>query len=129
MQKSTDTKRILLLIEDNVSLAELYKEAFIEHGIQVNIANDGETGIHLAKTKHPNIILLDFMLPDMSGIEVLKTLKDDATTKDIKVVFLTINDEPEDQEHARELGAIDFLVKQKLHLEDIVKRVIAHLSA
>ncbi|OGC62309.1 hypothetical protein A3J33_02985 [candidate division WWE3 bacterium RIFCSPLOWO2_02_FULL_53_10] len=121
-------KRILLLIEDNPLLSGLYQSAFEKAGLEVEIAHDGESGLALARQGKPSAILLDLLMPGMSGYEVLEALKKDATTKNIRVIILTIINEKEAQEKARKLGAVDYLIKTDLELPEIVKRVVSQLG-
>ena len=121
-------KRILLLIEDNPLLSGLYQSAFEKAGLEVEIAHDGESGLALARQGKPSAILLDLLMPGMSGYEVLEALKKDATTKNIRVIILSIINEKEAQEKARKLGAVDYLIKTDLELPEIVKRVVSQLG-
>ncbi|KRT67763.1 MAG: hypothetical protein XU08_C0001G0173 [candidate division WWE3 bacterium CSP1-7] len=121
-------KRILILIEDNPLLSGLYQSAFEKAGLEVEIAHDGESGLALARQGKPSAILLDLLMPGMSGYEVLEALKKDATTKNIRVIILTIINEKEAQEKARKLGAVDYLIKTDLELPEIVKRVVSQLG-
>lgn len=121
-------KKLLLLIEDNPLLTGMYKTAFEKKGIQVLFAHDGEEGIELAKKERPDLVVLDLLMPGIDGFEVLKRLKRDAATKNIKVVVLTIVTEEESQEKAKSLGAVDYLIKPHLKLHEIVERVLRHFD-
>src|SRR3989304_3600865 len=102
-------KRLLLLIEDNPLLSGLYQSAFERAGLGVEVSHDGESGLALARQKRPHAILLDLLMPGMSGYDVLGALKKDAATKNIRVIILTVLDEKKAQEKARKLGAADYL--------------------
>lgn len=115
-------KRLLLLIEDNPLLTGMYRAAFEEAGFEVIFAHDGEEGLSLAQTKKPEGIILDLLMPGLSGLDVLKKLKTDDGTKDIGVVVLTIDTEKTDLDKAKQLGALDCLIKSDLTLADIVTR-------
>ena len=119
-------KNLLLLIEDNPLLVGMYKTAFERNGINVVFAHDWKTGIELAKEKKPDIILLDLLMPGIDGFEVLKKLKTDSETKDIKVIILTVIEEKKSMERVKKLGAIDYLIKSELKLNEIVERVSEH---
>jgi len=119
-------KKILLLIEDNIMLTEIYRAAFEKEGVEVLLAHNGEDGIALAQKEQPALIVLDLLMPGISGFEVLKKLKEDAQTKDIKVVVLTILTEEKTKAKARKLGAVDYLVKPQLRLQEIVESVLKH---
>ncbi|MEK7560435.1 MAG: response regulator [Patescibacteria group bacterium] len=117
-------KKLLLLIEDNPLLIGMYKAAFEKAGIDVLLAHDGEKGLTLAKEQTPDLIVLDLLMPGMDGLEILKRLRDDPTTKELKIVVLTIVARAEAEEHARRLGVLDYLVKSELKLHEIVERII-----
>ena len=120
-------KNLLLLIEDNPLLTGLYKAAFEKAGINVLIAHDGKRGLELAKEKHPSVIVLDFLMIGMNGLEVLQLLKSDPATQNIKVIMLTVASEQQDKDKAKELGAVDYLTKSELSVNDIVEKVTKHL--
>jgi len=117
---------VLLLIEDNPLLVGMYKTALEKKGLEVLFAHDGETGIQIAKKQKPEIVLLDLLMPGIDGFEVLKRLKKDKTTRKIKVIVLTVAKDKQSQEKAKKLGAVDYLIKSELKLQEIVKRVVAY---
>jgi len=86
-------------------------------------ALDGEAGLSLAKTEKPDLILLDLVLPKMHGFEVLKSLKEDAGTKDIPIIVLTNLESTGDVEKALELGATTYLVKADYTLEEVLSKI------
>lgn len=120
-------RKILLLIEDNPLLTGLYKAAFEKRGLNVFFAHNGEDGLKLAKDKKPDLLLLDVLMPGMDGFEVLKALKNDPLTKKIKVIILTIVNDKKSEQRAKEMGALDYLLKPKLKLKEIVEKVLAHI--
>lgn len=120
-------KNLLLLIEDNPLLTGLYKAAFEKNNINVLVAHDGKRGLELAKEKHPGVIVLDFLMIGMNGLEVLQLLKNDPETRDIKVIMLTVASEQQYKDKARELGAVDYLTKSEMSVADIVEKVKVHL--
>jgi len=115
-------KRILF-IEDESALQKTLGETLRENGYEVVSALDGESGVKLAKTKKPNLILLDLILPKLPGFEVLKQLKKEEETKDIPVIVLTNLEEVGDVEKAMELGATSYLVKANYSLKEVVDKV------
>ncbi len=86
-------------------------------------ALDGEIGLRLAKTKKPDLILLDLVLPKAHGFEVLKRLKEDKETKDIPVIVLTNLEGIGDVDRAIELGATTYLVKANYSLEEVLEKI------
>ena len=116
-------KRIILFIEDESALQKTLGEVLRENNYEVISALDGELGLKLAKKKKPDLILLDLILPKLSGFEVLKQLKKDKETKDIPVIVLTNLEGVGDVEKAMELGATTYLVKANYSLEEVVDKV------
>jgi CheY-like chemotaxis protein len=79
----------ILLIEDDALFVKMYQKKFAHEGIELVAAYDGEEGLEKTKSDKPNLIILDLMLPKMSGSEVLKKIKDDPEISSIPVVVLT----------------------------------------
>ncbi len=113
----------ILFIEDESALQKTLGEVLRENGYEVISALNGETGIKSAKTKKPDLILLDLILPKLSGFDVLKQLKKDEETKDIPVIVLTNLEEVNDIEKAMELGATTYLVKANYSLKEVVDKI------
>ena len=120
-------RRTLLLIEDNPLLVGMYQAAFAEHGVAALMATDGETGIALAAEHQPDLIVLDLLMPGMSGFDVIAALQRSPKTKDIRIVVLTVVTDDAAREKCKALGVADYLIKPDLRLAEIVERVMAHL--
>ena len=122
-----DTKYKIVIVEDDVMLAEIYQTLLRSHGFEALVANDGRTGVELIKQQKPELVLLDIMLPQLSGDQVLYELRADETTKDIKVIMLTNISETEAPENLDKLNFSRYIVKANLvsnQLPDICKEVI-----
>lgn len=113
----------ILLVEDDTFLAGMYVTKLNLDGFQVELAADGEQGLERAQATKPDIILLDVILPRMSGFDVLKNIKSDATLKDVPVVMLTNLGQPEDVQKGLALGAVDYLVKAHFMPSEVVDKV------
>ena len=113
-------KKTILIIDDEVGLRNLLKFRLVSFGYDVLVAEDGYAGLELARTKKPDLILLDIMMPYFNGIEVCKKLKSDFKTRDVPIVFLSVLAQKEDIEMGKEAGAEFFLTKpydpEKLNL-------------
>jgi len=120
-------KRILF-IEDESALQKTFDEILKKAGYEMIAALDGEIGLRLAKTKRPDLILLDLVLPKMHGFEVLKQLKETPETKDIPIIVLTNLEGISDVDKAIELGATTYLVKTKYSLKEVVEKIEKALS-
>jgi two-component system phosphate regulon response regulator PhoB len=101
----------VLVIEDEADLQQILDYNLGQAGHQVRIASTGREGLRIARDERPDIVLLDLMLPDISGTEVCKTLKKDKTTAHIHVVMVTAKGEEIDRVVGFELGADDYVVK------------------
>lgn len=101
----------ILIIEDERDLAELLAFNLGKEGFQTLIALDGRSGLNMARTERPDIILLDLMLPEMGGIDVCKLLRKQESTSGIPVIMVTAKGEEIDKVVGFEVGADDYLVK------------------
>lgn len=101
----------LLLVEDDYDVAEMLIMYFESHNYEVIHADTGTGGVELARTKFPNLILLDVMLPHMDGYDVCLNLRNMAMTKYIPILFLTQRDERASKVKGLELGADDYITK------------------
>lgn len=115
----------ILIIDDNPTIVRIIEMALQSYGYQVASANDGETGLARAKALHPDLIILDIMMPKMNGYEVCQALRADPETADIRVLMLTAKGGIDDQIpgagtyvknlrerlHGFDVGADDFITK------------------
>lgn len=113
----------ILIVEDDVFLADLYKTKFALEGFKVITAYDGEKGLEAIKKNLPDIVLLDLVLPKLSGFEVLKATKADATTKNTPVILLTNLSQKSDIETGIKLGANDYLIKAHFMPSEVVEKI------
>ena len=113
----------ILLVEDDNFLLNMYADKFRADGFEVFIADNGATGLKLAKEKAPDLILLDVLLPKMSGFEVLQELNKDPRAKNIPVILLTNLSQKEEVTKGLELGAKDFLIKAHFMPQEVVAKV------
>ena len=113
----------ILIIEDDVSLAENLSGALRDNGFLVTIANDGESGFRQAQEGHPDLILLDLVLPKKHGLKVLEDLNQDAGLKTIPVIVLTNLEDSTDIEGASSFGIKAYLVKANYSLPEIVEKI------
>ena len=121
-------KRKILLVEDDTALASVYRSRLELEGFDVCEANNGEDALSLAVSEHPDLILLDVMMPKISGFDVLDILRNTPETTNIRVIMLTALSQPKDKERAEQLGVDDYLVKSQGVIGDVVERVRYHLG-
>lgn len=113
----------ILIVEDDVFLADLYKTKFALEGFKVNVAYDGEKGLEMAIKILPDIILLDLVLPKLSGFEILKAIKSNSKAKGIPVILLTNLSQKSDVEKGLKLGADDYLIKAHFMPSEVVEKI------
>lgn len=118
----------ILFIEDEAALQKTFSDVLGSEGYAVISALDGETGLRLAKSKKPDLILLDLILPKVNGFEVLKLLKQNSETKEIPVLVLTNLEGIKEIDKAIELGATTYLVKAQYSLEEVMDKVKSALE-
>lgn len=122
-------KTKILIVEDDTFLAGIYANKFEKESFQVLLAVDGEAGLQSAKKDHPDIILLDILLPKLDGFEVLEQLKADSSLRKIPVVLLTNLGQKEDVDKGLQLGAADYLIKAHFMPSETVDKVKKILAA
>ncbi len=118
-----ENKTKILIIEDEEMLVNMYESKFLTEGFQVLKALNGEDGLALALKEKPDLILLDIILPKMDGFLVLKSLKEEASTKNIPIILLTNLGQDEDINKGKAMGADDYLVKANLTPSEVVEKV------
>jgi len=123
-----DTKKKILLVEDDVALAAVYKSRLELEGFDIREVNNGEEALTAALDYKPELILLDAMMPKISGFDVLDILRNTPETAHIRIIMLTALSQPKDKEHAEALGVDDYLVKSQVVIGDVVERVKHHLG-
>lgn len=123
-----DQKKKILLVEDDIALAAVYKSRLELEDFDTYEVHNGEDALAAAKEYKPDLILLDAMMPKISGFDVLDILRNTDDTKDIKVIMLTALSQAKDKERADQLGVNDYLVKSQVVIGDVVERVKHHLG-
>ena len=123
-----DTKKKILLVEDDEALAAVYKSLLEIEGFDSMIVYNGEEALTAARQFRPDLILLDAMMPKISGFDVLDILRNTPETNNVHVVMLTALSQPKDKERAESLGVDDYLVKSQVVIGDVIERVRFHLG-
>ena len=101
----------VLLVDDDPVILKLLQVNFEMEGYSVETASDGVEGLEKARTLHPDIVLLDIMMPRMDGLEVTKALKADEATKQIPIILLSAKAQASDIQAGKDIGADDYLTK------------------
>lgn len=123
-----DTKKKILLVEDDTALASVYHSRLELEGFAIREVNNGEDALSAAIDYKPDLILLDAMMPKISGFDVLDILRNTPETTNIRVIMLTALSQPKDKERAESLGVDDYLVKSQVVIGDVVDRIKYHLG-
>lgn len=121
-------KQRILLVEDDQALAEAYQDRLEMEGFDVLWVENGEKALARALEYQPDLILLDVMMPRVSGFEVLDILRNTKETANIKIIMLTALSQDKNKQQAKELGADDYLVKSQVVMNDVVARIKHHLN-
>ena len=114
----------ILLVEDEVKLARFVELELSCEGYRISVAHDGLTGLMMAREASPDLLVLDWMLPGLTGLEVCRRLR--ATGIDVPVILLTAKDEISDRVAGLDAGADDYVVKP-FSIEELLARIRAHL--
>lgn len=123
-----DAKKKILLVEDDEALANVYRSRLDIEGFTTEWVPNGEDALATAISYKPDLILLDAMMPKISGFDVLDILRNTPDTANIHVIMLTALSQPKDKERAESLGVDDYLVKSQVVIGDVIERVRYHLG-
>lgn len=113
----------ILLIEDEEIIISLLEKKLLQEGYEVSVARDGEEGLELMKESKPDIVLLDIIMPKLSGFEVMEKMNEDPRLKKIPVVIISNSGQPVEISRARELGAKDWLIKTEFNPQEVLEKV------
>jgi len=113
----------ILLIDDDEAILTLFSTVLQKNNHQVITASNGQAGLEKAKNEKPDLILLDQVLPDIQGNEVLKTLKEDLDTKEIPVAILSNFGQNELIQEAINTGASDYILKYQIEPQDLINKI------
>ena len=120
-------KRILL-VEDDDALANVYMSRLQAEGFEMRRVSNGEEALANAINFKPDLVLLDVMMPKVSGFDVLDILRNTPDTANLKIIMLTALSQDSDKERAESLGVDDYLVKSQVVIADVVDRIKKHLG-
>jgi DNA-binding response OmpR family regulator len=119
----------IAIIEDDQAISQMYRIKFEAEGFEVETAENGKLGLEMVEKIRPDIILLDLMMPEMPGDQMLKALRATEWGKDIKVIILTNMGEQEAPPDLKELGARRFIVKAEMTPRQVAEMVKTELAA
>jgi DNA-binding response OmpR family regulator len=119
----SESFKSILLVDDDLTLREMYSERLKAEGFTVEMAKDGEEALSKASEMHPNIILLDIMMPKINGLDVLKKLKEQDDTKSIPIIVLTALIQDREKMESITRGADDYIVKSEMMPGEVIAKV------
>lgn len=123
MATGSESRPRVLVVEDEESIAEAIRYALEVEGFEVLVAGTGSEGVRLAESRRPSLVLLDVMLPESSGLDVCRRIRQ---SSDVPIVMLTARDSEADKVAGLELGADDYVVKP-FSMRELIARVRAHV--
>ena len=124
----TQKQKTILLVEDDDKLANVYETRLQAEGFITKRVANGEDALSAALQVKPDLILLDVMMPKVSGFDVLDILRSTPETNSTKIIMLTALSQDSDKERAKALGVDDYLIKSQVLIADVVERVKAQLG-
>lgn len=118
----------IAIVEDDLAIAQMYRLKFEAEGFKVQIAENGRLGLALCEEMEPDIVLLDLMMPEMNGDEMLEKMRHTDWGKSIKVIILTNVGEQEAPEKLKELNISAYIVKAEMTPKQVAELVAATIG-
>lgn len=122
------SKKKILLVEDDEALAKVYIARLELEGFDIKHVANGEQALSVAVAFKPDLILLDAMMPKITGFDVLDILRNTPETMNVRIIMLTALSQAKDRERAEKLGVDDYLIKSQVVISDVIERVKHHLG-
>lgn len=121
-------KKYILIAEDNHAYGSVYKRKLEREGFEVTVVEDGEAALAAIKKRHPDLLILDLLMPKKDGFAVLAKLKGSRTTRVIPVLVATNLSQDNDMEKAMNAGAVGYFVKGSVSVSEMVDKVKQNLN-
>ena len=121
-------KKKILIVEDEMAILNVLADKFTLEGFEVAVAKNGQEGLKIALKNHPDLVLLDIVMPIMDGMTMLGELRKDLWGKDVSVIFLTNLSDASRVLQSLDQGVNDYLVKSDWKIKDIVEMVKGKLK-
>ena len=118
-----DQKKTVLIVEDEAPMQLALNDILVFEGFSVLEAKNGEEGLEMALKEHPDLILLDILMPQMNGLVMLKKLREDEWGKKAEVIILTNYDEKEYVATALENNTYDYFIKTDIKITEVIKKI------
>lgn len=121
-------KKTIFIIEDDPALVAAYQVKFQQEGYALQVATDGKQAMDALPGPVADIVLLDLMLPEVNGFDVLAAMKKDDRWRGVPVIIMTNLSDDKDKQQGKDMGANDYLIKSNMNIKDIVERVKQELK-
>lgn len=121
-------KKKILIVEDEEIMLDLLQRKLVNNGYEISIARNGEDGLKMIKETKPDLILLDIIMPKMSGMEVLEGMQKDKEVKSIPVIIISNSGQPVELDRAKKLGVKDWLIKTEFDPQEVVDKVVRQIG-
>ncbi|OHB20969.1 MAG: hypothetical protein A2939_02540 [Parcubacteria group bacterium RIFCSPLOWO2_01_FULL_48_18] len=119
----------ILLVEDDPFLSALLKSKLIKEGFEILHVKDGEEAINILRDIKPDLILLDIILPKKSGFEVMEAIRTDPQLSDGPIMIISNLGQDSDVQRGKELGAVEYFVKAKISIDELIGKIKEFLSS
>ena len=123
-----EARKKILLVEDDDVLASVYRARLEMEDFEVMEVHDGEQALTAALRYRPDLMILDAMMPKISGFDVLDILRNTPETMNLQIIMLTALSQESDRERAEKLGVDEYLVKSQVMISDVIEKVREHLG-
>ena len=123
-----EARKKILLVEDDEVLASVYRARLEMEDFEVMEVHDGEQALTTALKYRPDLMILDAMMPKISGFDVLDILRNTPETMNLQIIMLTALSQESDRERAKKLGVDEYLVKSQVMISDVIEKVREHLG-
>ncbi len=123
-----DNKKTILIAEDEKAYRTVLQNKLQSAGVNILLAENGEQALKVINDSKPDLIMLDLIMPIKDGFEVLREIKENNLAADMKIVVLSNLGQAEDIDKAKNLGAIDYIIKTETDLSDAVKKILTYLE-
>lgn len=115
--------KTILIVEDDLAIQRTLNDKLTKEGFNILLAKNGQEGLDISKASHPDLILLDIIMPVMDGMTMLKNLREDSWGKNADVILLTNLSEMKKVSEAFDLKVFNYLVKTDWSIADVVKKI------
>lgn len=121
-------KKLIYVAEDDLAYARVYKSKLEDEGFEVVVITEAEKLLATLKKKLPDLLVLDLVMPEKNGFEILKEIRDDRRIKDLRVVVASNLSQESDKEKVKKYGVVDFFVKADLSVSEMVEKIKTSLK-